>query len=415
MMLRGATWVVALLAMVSGLYGRDGVDWTPVVEPDSSIFPSYIVSTATVRWPEEPAPPDVSPDDPVMIGDAHGMIGIGVTAPSDDVRLRLRIECPDVMETCVFTTVLPKKGAVYAITPPIKWKYRALLENRQQMPVNMTFKLKVGDADEEEKFKVVTLRSVNDCLHSFAVGDDAGDVRVVRWMFAAYVNEDHPWVDQLLKEALDTGLVERFTGYLENDPDIVLKQIYAVWNVLQRRGVRYSNIAAVSAASPRVGSQHVRFLDESVTYTQANCVDGSVMFASVLRKIGLDVRLVLVPGHMFLAFKTAPTSDEFVGLETTVIGQHTRASFDKTRKLRELMIDAPSFDDVSFATFEAALKVASDRLAADKSKLEDPAEVEYQLVSLDEARLMGIRPLPYLKSDAPKKESLSLEELKIRK
>jgi hypothetical protein len=412
MVLRAAAWVVAFMVAIGNVFGQAGGDWTPVVEPDSSIFPSFIVSTATVRWPEEPAPADAASGDAVTLGDDHGLLGVGITSPGDGVKVRLRIECPEVMEPTTFSAVLAKKGTLYAITPPIKWKYRALLESRQQMPVNVTFKLKVGDADEEEKFRVVTLRSINDCLHSFAVGED---VRMVRWMFAAYVNEDHPWVDQLLKEALDTGLVSRFTGYQENDPDVVLKQVYAVWNVMQRRGVRYSNIASVSAASPRVGSQHVRFLDESVTYSQANCVDGSVMFASVLRKIGLDVRLVLVPGHMFLALKTDPASDELVGLETTVIGQHTRAEFDKTKKLRELMIDAPSFDDVSFATFEAALKVASDRLAADKDKLKDPDEAEYQLVSLDEARLMGIRPLPYLKSESPKKEGLSLEDLKIRK
>ena len=32
---------------------------------------------------------------------------------------------------------------------------------------------------------------------------------------------------------------------------------------------------------------------------QANCADGSVFMASILRKIGYDVSLVLGPGHMW--------------------------------------------------------------------------------------------------------------------
>jgi hypothetical protein len=390
----------------------DGVEWAPIVEPDRSIFPSFVVATATMKWPEEaPAQADAA-SACVTLGDEHGMLGIGITSPAEGTKIRVRIEAPEVMEASVFSGVLGKKGVVHAVSPKIKWKYRELLRSRQQMPVNVTFTVRVGDGEEEEKFEVVTLRSVNDCLHTYQVGEE---VRLVRWMFAAYVNEDHPWVDTLLKEALDTGVVTRFTGYQENDADVVLRQVYAVWNVLQRRGVRYSNIVTVSAGSTRVGSQHVRLLDEAVTATQANCVDGSVMFASVMRKIGLDVHLVLVPGHMFIAFKTDPASDEYVGLETTVIGQHTRVEFDKTKTLRSLMIDAPSFDDVSFATFEAALKVATERLAQDAAKFGDAAEEEYQLVSMEEARLMGVRPMPFLKDETPKQEGLSLEGLKIKK
>ena len=55
---------------------------------------------------------------------------------------------------------------------------------------------------------------------------------------------------------------------------------------------------------PRVFSQRVRFLAETWDDRSANCVDGSVLIASVLQRIGLRSFLVLVPGHAFVGFYT---------------------------------------------------------------------------------------------------------------
>jgi hypothetical protein len=69
-----------------------------------------------------------------------------------------------------------------------------------------------------------------------------------------------------------------------------------------------------------VTSQHVRSFEEALASGQANCVDGTVLFASLLRKIGIDVQLVLVPGHMFLSYFLQPNQQQRQALETTVLG-----------------------------------------------------------------------------------------------
>lgn len=61
--------------------------------------------------------------------------------------------------------------------------------------------------------------------------------------------------------------------------------------------------------------------DQSITNTQANCVDGSVLFASILRKISIKPFLVTIPGHMYVGFFLSLDKSDFVGLETTVIGE----------------------------------------------------------------------------------------------
>ena len=64
----------------------------------------------------------------------------------------------------------------------------------------------------------------------------------------------------------------------------------------------------------------MRLIDESINNAQANCVDGSVLLASLLRKIDIEPVLVYVPGHCYLAFYLDAEQKHLVGLETTLIG-----------------------------------------------------------------------------------------------
>ena len=66
--------------------------------------------------------------------------------------------------------------------------------------------------------------------------------------FAAYVNEENPMIDHLLREALNTRIVNRFLGY-QGSPEAVDNQVYALWNVLQKRNFRYSSVSNTSLSS----------------------------------------------------------------------------------------------------------------------------------------------------------------------
>lgn len=67
--------------------------------------------------------------------------------------------------------------------------------------------------------------------------------------FAAYVNEENPMIDQLLREALNTRIVNRFLGYQSKAKGAVDKQVYALWNILQKRKFRYSSVSNTSLSS----------------------------------------------------------------------------------------------------------------------------------------------------------------------
>jgi len=157
------------------------------------------------------------------------------------------------------------------------------------------------------------------------------------FMFAAYVNEQHPFVDKLLREALDRGAVDSFTGYQSGDAGEVYRQVFAVWDALSARDVRYSDITATAAESESVYCQHVRLLDETINNNQANCVDGSVLFASVLRKVGIEAYLVMVPRHCYLAFALDEKGEKIVALETTLMQSAAPEKFAKIDGLAELL------------------------------------------------------------------------------
>lgn len=359
--------------------------WVTVVEPGESIFPSLVVGQANVK-------PTGDDEDPTALGDPMGLVGVGIVSPGVALPVRVTITAPDVMEESVFTGKLMKEGETYAISPKIKWKYRELLKSRQQMPVDVTFKVKIGDRDEEERTQTVTLRTINDCPYVLHIGDE---VRDTRWMFAAYVNEDHPWVDQILKESLSTGIVGAFTGYQTGNEEEVLNQVFSIWQTLQKRGIRYSDVSTNSAESATVASQHVRFLDESIVAHQANCVDGSIMLASVLRRIGLRPSLVLVPGHCYLAVSITRDGSRTIGVETTIIGKAVHEDFEKpTLHLR------PSFEKASLDSFNLAVKVGSENFAKHLEKINDPLDEEHVMISIAEAREIGVRPMPYVAAGA---------------
>lgn len=385
--------------------------WTCHVEPSNQFFPSMIIAMATAKAGDAPGELSDLPAIELIkkemlvqertLGDPDGSLYIMVKAPKADTPIKVTIECPDVMEPSTFRGMLKTEGATYGVAPKIRWKYKELSRVRQPLPVNVVFRVQLGNDEAEEDVQVCTLHTINDCpyLH-LSEPDENGQMTAhnISFLFAAYVNEDHPWVDQILKQAIESRTIENFIGYQSGSVDDVLKQVFAVWNVLQQRGITYSDISRVSSREGRVPSQHVRFLDESFAMKQANCVDGSVLMASVLRKIGIDTFLMLTPNHCYIGFFTDAKREHMVGLETTMMGQAKKDEFERTKKLRSLLGDETTFDQASVASFDGALGVGTKNLEADIQKMAG-GEFQYLQVLINEAREQGIKAIPYVRPE----------------
>ena len=364
---------------------RAEIEWDPEIYPDSQIFPSLVIGTAAVK-----------PDNQIFavwegnhLGDKQGIVGASADGISAGSKVVLEVRENDIMRASRVEGTAESDGTL-TIHPKISWKYDKLSNIRQVVPLDVTMELKIDGESRGEKTVTATLRTVNDCLFGVTEPDDEETYSDYSWLFAAYVNENHPWVDQTLKEALDTDLVSSFDGYQSGDPEAVLLQVFSIWNVMQRKGLRYSSVTATAAETESVNSQHVRLFDESVKAAQANCVDGSVLLAAVLRKIGLDPHLVTVPGHMFLAFSL--DDETMVGLETTRMGSADLDEVDAKRLRSFLKFDPEEKrNEESWATFEAALDTGTQALLEASEKFdEDP---DYMLIDVAAARNLGILPI----------------------
>jgi hypothetical protein len=140
----------------------------------------------------------------------------------------------------------------------------------------------------------------------------------------AFVTPNVPALMEFLREAVDLHPDRRLVGY-QIDKEQVEPQVRALFDALKTKaGIHYVN--SVIDFSPDSGSanQRVRLPRESLQNKQANCIDGAVLFASLLEAISLSPAIVIIPGHAFVAWETwRDESDEWRYLETTMVGSHT--------------------------------------------------------------------------------------------
>jgi hypothetical protein len=135
----------------------------------------------------------------------------------------------------------------------------------------------------------------------------------------AFVTPNAPSLMTFLREAARLHSEGRLVGY-QGSRDGVASQVKALFEGLKKAEITYVN--SVIDFNPQQGSntQRVRLPRESLSDKEANCIDGTVLFASLLEGISMSPAIVLVPGHAFLAWETWRGSGEWRHLETTMIG-----------------------------------------------------------------------------------------------
>jgi hypothetical protein len=317
---RATLRLVAVVALASA-FGKPQqaaptIRWSPIVESSSvdtnQIFPAEILALANRRVERLPAR---------YLGDPNGVLGVRIVSSTPDTHIRISIKVDRLAEETSFETTIPEANQEYEIWPTVRFDTRVLARIREAFPTTVVFSASANGVPLGEQAQTIQVRSVNDVPVLHRTRD--GQVRDLSYLFAAFVDENHPWVDGVLAEALKSQAIRQFIGY-QGSPQDVVHQVFAIWNALQRRQVRYSSITRPSGQSEAIMSQHVRFLDETIRASQANCVDGSVLFASIIYKLEMCPVLVLIPGHMFLGVyldrQSCGQRRNLMFLETTVIG-----------------------------------------------------------------------------------------------
>lgn len=349
-------------------------DWTAHVAPYGKVFPALELSQARR--------PDVLATDHVL-GNGSGLIAVRIRARHANERVILSIAVPELGSAQRFGATLADARAEYELHPPLAWDLGTLRALRAAKSTHMDFALERDGAAAETRTMPISLRPLDEALYFVREGKDSADLA---WIFAAYLNEHDAVVDEILDAARSSGIVENFSA---PDTNSIYRQVWAIWHALAAHGIRYSGADPAIERGPHVFSQRVRFLGETWRDASANCIDGSVLIASVLQRIGLRTFLVLVPGHAFVGFTAG--ENETAYLETTLLG----ARVETLGKSPAFAADRADSAErrTSLASFMAALHAGAARQGQVASKLDGKHRPDYAVIDVSAARGFGIQPI----------------------
>lgn len=391
------------------LYNPSLVDFTVTYNPylEGQFYPSLVMALASTATQED-----------TQFAINNSSFSISVISPVNRGVLRIVIDSSKLNYVTILQEEMPRKGERYTYYPSIKWKFDKLYGIRQQGFADMTFTCYINDEEVDVKNLRINYRSVGDCLLS--VKDDGGRLHDYRWMVAAYVNEEHPFIDSILTEMLNQGIISRITGY-QSGRDYVVKQVEAIWYYALQRGITYSSISCATNPTKRSNVQHIRFFDEVYNLRQANCIDACVFFASIMRKIGLKPLIFIDPCHAYLGYYTDKNRKQLKLLETTITSwvdfpaldkayqpdaeggeRLPKAQFDKVSKylddqqIRQWEAGTLSYDAmkraVAHTLFQKASEHNSDTYKANKSLYENTDSIFYQQLDIEQLR-NTVRPI----------------------
>jgi len=383
-LISGVTLLAVIIAIIFSIYGlpfQQNIEITD--DLGGNIFPSSILSVATTDAQI------IEPSDSNYIGNPKSCIAVRIRSKKAYSRVRIEVNETPFFARSVSEFVLEKPRTSYLIYPDIIWNYEALRNNQQAEPISVAITVEMNGEEIGQRVRTFSVRSINECLLGYVTnGTKFHDTGI---FFAAYVNEENPMIDKLLREALNTRIVNRFLGYQAGKAEAVDKQVYALWNVLQKRNFRYSSISNTSLSSNVVFSQRVRTFDDALQSSQINCVDGSVLFASLLRAINIEPILIRIPGHMFVGYYTDSSHKNINFLETTMIGDVDLNDFFPDEQLDSTMV-GKSQNQMSRIAFDKSKEYAQKKYEQNKAGIHSD-KLNYMFLEISKDIRRKIQPI----------------------
>ncbi|KAA6435959.1 DUF4011 domain-containing protein [Agrococcus sediminis] len=205
-------------------------------------------------------------------------------------------------------------------------------------------------------------------------------------MLAAHVQPHAKGVQELLP-AVDARLKERtgnggFDLYQNDDPARVDATAYAAFEVIAGLGLTYADPPAAWGEF-----QLIRTPDEAVSSRFGTCMDTTVLVASLLEAIGINSMMILMPGHINLAYwRKDPTDvDAPFARQTVTSGPDAAATVES--RLRRVETTALTGEGTAEQKVRRALTAPPAAESFEALEVSDVIDVRA-------ARHAGVRPLP---------------------
>lgn len=252
-------------------------------------------------------------------------------------KFRVEVEVPGITERSANTLSLAaNEYMVKWANPPLKMDFD-LAKIRSPRPAQLSLKItelaKGGEKVHIDETIPIEVLPRDYLPLRRKVGADSF-VPTFGYM-GAWLTSNDPAIETFLTKAKERIEGRSFVG--EQGPTV--PQIKALFDELKSRGVSY--VMDPNVAAEQVFVQRTRLPSEVLASTNAQCLEGTLLFATLFEAIGIKPIIVVVPGHAFVGWHTVAkdgTKGEPLFLETTMVGN---------------------------ANFEAAVRVATQRVAAE--------------------------------------------------
>jgi hypothetical protein len=186
---------------------------------------------------------------------------------------------------------------------------------------------------DDERTNQVTFYPMDQMV--WAIEDSSGKITIYHGLIAVFVTPQSRGVADLLVKAKEWATSDVDEGYSRYNLERSLPgyssdqlpysdtknrttlQVKAIYNAL-----KYDyNLSYIDApvAFGMGESQRVSTPDESLSSGNANCIDGAVLFASALERIGIRPYIIISPDHAYVAWDTDSAGTEKDALETIMI------------------------------------------------------------------------------------------------
>ena len=336
-----------------------------VTTPAGDVFPALELSQ-TAAGPGVSAAPA-----------GNGLLRIVIRDPGRTLDLQLTVTTPGLVEPAVLAA---RVSGDTVLRPRLRWDVAALRQRDRVVEQTLEVRATAPGMQPVSSNIDIRVHPLDEALYFVREGNNRIDLS---WSFAAWVDPQHPVVDELLALAgIDPGDVPGPLNRSER-----LRLAAAIWNGLERRGLRYADDSPGISQGPVIYSQRVRLLSSTWEDRVANCMDGSVLIASALERLGVKSFLVLIPGHAFVGFYTDSGRHQAEFLETTLLGTSAR----EDSALQSGRRGASAFD--------AARRAGRARYREVMPRLDGRHRPDYALIDISTARTYGIMPLAAGRSD----------------
>jgi hypothetical protein len=237
-------------------------------------------------------------------------------------RIRVRAGIEGVSTEAVRTVELTRKSTAGSertlpLLPALLPGHSASMSEVQRATIYVISEDLDGKIEAHDTYSILCL-SRNSSFN--AVRDPSGAIVDLSHYYGAWVTPYDELVQERIRYAAGLCNPPQIWGYQGTRPD-VQRQVEALFRSLQDLGITYVNSVIDYGAPDGYYTQRTRLPHESLRSRSANCIDGTVLMASLLEGASLNPALVLVPGHALVGWEAWRQSGEWKFLETIMIGQ----------------------------------------------------------------------------------------------